>query len=80
MINLGDKVRDSITGFAGIAVAKTIWLHGCVRWHVESAKLKDGVPNNEWFDEGRLVGAAKPRRGRTGGTRTAPKRNALPRR
>lgn len=28
---LGDKVRDAITGFKGIAMAQTTWLNGCRR-------------------------------------------------
>ena len=42
-IELGDKVRDRITGFLGIAVAITTWLNGCVRAVVQSQQLdKDG--------------------------------------
>ncbi len=44
MINLGDKVKDTITGYEGIVVADTIWLNGCLRVIVQSRELKDGVP------------------------------------
>lgn len=55
-IVLGDRVRDSITGFEGVAVARTDWLHGCVRYGVQSAELKDGKPiEPQWFDEPQLV-------------------------
>lgn len=55
MIELGSKVRDKLTGFVGIAVARTIWLYGCDRYALSSQKLKDGmVRADEWFDEGRL--------------------------
>ena len=30
-IQLGDKVKDPITGIVGIAVAKTKWIYGCNR-------------------------------------------------
>ena len=30
-INLGDKVKCTITGFVGIAVARTEWITGCSR-------------------------------------------------
>ena len=30
-IKLGDKVKDPISGLVGIAVGKTVWLHGCAR-------------------------------------------------
>ncbi len=52
MINLGDKVKDTITGYEGIAVARTCWLNGCVRISIQSTKLKDGIPVvNQDFDE-----------------------------
>lgn len=34
-INLGDKVKDSVTGFSGIAIGRTTWLHGCDRITVQ---------------------------------------------
>jgi hypothetical protein len=55
MINLGDKVKDSITGFEGIVTGKTIWLNGCTRVGVQSDVLKDGVPTEaQWIDEPQL--------------------------
>ncbi len=56
-INLGDKVKDALTGFTGIAVGYTEWLYGCVRIAIESEKLdKDGKPQDElWFDKQRVV-------------------------
>lgn len=35
MIQLGDKVKDMVTGISGIAVAKTEWINGCVRYTIE---------------------------------------------
>jgi hypothetical protein len=62
MIKLGDKVTDKVTGFTGVAVAKTEWLYGCVRWGVQSNTLKDGKPIDcQWFDEKSLdVTASEP--------------------
>lgn len=63
-VKLGSKVRDSLTGFEGIAVARTEWLYGCSRVGVESTVLKDGKPiGTEWFDEQRceLVEEMKPK-------------------
>ncbi len=83
MITLGDTVRDVITGFTGIAVARSEWLYGCVRLGVESKKLdKDGkVMEAQWFDEQRLelCGESKPKvikesLARTGGPRKDPVR------
>ncbi len=55
MIKLGSKVKDIITGFEGVAVARTEWLYGCTRIGVDSAELNDGKPvETQWFDEQRL--------------------------
>ncbi len=52
-IELGDRVRDSITGFEGIAVGITIWLNKCRSIGIQSTKLdKDGQPLDvQWIDE-----------------------------
>lgn len=57
MIELGDKVKDPVTGFIGIAVAKTTWLHGCNRISVQPQDLnKDGAPRDaQVFDEMQLT-------------------------
>lgn len=55
IIHLGDKVRDNITGFEGVAVAKSTYLNGCVSVGVKSTKLHEGKPlNTEWIDEQQL--------------------------
>jgi hypothetical protein len=53
---LGNLVRDSITGYEGVVVGKTLWLYGCDRCAVQTREFKDGkVPDAEWFDDQRLV-------------------------
>ncbi len=56
-IELGDRVKDRITGYAGIAHAMTIWLNGCVRVAVQPESLdKDGkVVDDRYFDAGQLI-------------------------
>ena len=55
MIKLGSLVRDNITSFEGIAIARSEWLYGCNRIVVESRTLKDGKPiPHQWFDEQRI--------------------------
>lgn len=56
-MNVGDRVKDQVTGFEGIVVAKTEWLHGCVRLTVQPEKLdKDGKPREPGtFDEPQLL-------------------------
>lgn len=53
MANLGDGVRDKITGFKGIVIAKAFYLIGCARVGVQSQELgKDGKPLEiQWVDE-----------------------------
>lgn len=57
MIELGDRVKDAVTGLSGIAIARTTWLHGCDRIAVQPEKLgKDGkVQDNATFDEPQLI-------------------------
>jgi hypothetical protein len=55
MVNLGDKCRDVVTGFQGIAVGELKWLHGCRRINIEPPIDKDGKPiDGHWFDEQRV--------------------------
>lgn len=56
MIKLGDRVKDKITGFEGIVVARVEHLYGCIRCSVQPEKLnKDGKPiENQYFDEPQL--------------------------
>lgn len=56
-VTLGQHYRDALTGWEGVAVARTDWLHGCVRIVLERLD-KDGKIASETFDEQRLVEAA----------------------
>lgn len=53
VISLGDKVRDRMSGFSGIAVARHDFLYGCARISIQPEKLgKDGkVQEAQAFDE-----------------------------
>ncbi|KKK47803.1 hypothetical protein LCGC14_3151530, partial [marine sediment metagenome] len=55
-VELGDKVRDPITGFKGTAVAFTQWLFGCRRITVQPTGInKDGnMFEVQVFDEPQL--------------------------
>lgn len=57
MIELGWKVKDSITGMTGIATARAVFLFGCSRILVEPDKVgKDGkLLDTVWFDEQRII-------------------------
>ena len=50
-IKLGDRIRDKISGFSGIAASHTFFLNGCERWLIEPEHLHEGkVLDSVWFD------------------------------
>lgn len=55
-VQLGDRVKDKVSGLTGIATSVTIWLHGCVRVGVQpEGRTKDGKPRESFhFDEPQL--------------------------
>ncbi len=48
MIELGDRVKDKITGLEGIAVGITNYLYGCRRVSIQPEQVKDHKPA-DWF-------------------------------
>lgn len=55
MINLGDEVMDTVSGYKGIAIARHDYLNGCTRFSVQPKIDKDGkLPPGEAFDEPQL--------------------------
>ena len=53
---LGDKVKDLITGYEGIVIARTQYITNCNTYGVKSLKLKNDVPmDTQWFDEPHVV-------------------------
>ena len=52
---LGSKVKCRVTGFTGVVVGRSEWLHGCLTYSVKPMDLKDGKPQDSvGFDEGML--------------------------
>ena len=43
-VELGDRVKDVITGMTGIVFGISDWLYGCRRITVQPEKEKDGKP------------------------------------
>ena len=71
MVVLGQQASDSISGFTGIAIARTEYLHGCIRVQLQSKAMKDGIPmEGLWFDEAQLSGVTSP--GTGGPSRSVP--------
>jgi hypothetical protein len=56
MIKLGDKVKDEVSGFVGIAVCATDYLSGCRRIGIQ-AVTKDNKSPADWvyIDETQLI-------------------------
>ncbi len=92
-VGLGQKVRDRITGFEGIVVARTEWMYGCIRITIQPRGLTDdGKPiDSHTFDEPQLevladeviytIPSNKPDRPvPTGGGRESPSRAPDPER
>lgn len=51
-ITVGQRVRDKISGFEGIAVSRTEFLYGCHRVAVHPEDADD--TDQKWFDEPQL--------------------------
>ena len=60
-IELGWIVQDTITGYKGTAVSRTVYLNGCIRIGIQSNVTKDGkLRECEWVDEQQLKVLKKP--------------------
>ncbi len=79
-IELGDEVKDIVSGFTGIATARTEFLNGCIRISIDPPVDKEGKPvEGKWFDQEQIEvlqrGKVKPKPATpmadtTGGERT----------
>jgi len=54
-IELGDKVKDLVTGFVGIAVAKTTFLNGCIQISIAECKKKPSSEGDPSIDSTNLI-------------------------
>ncbi len=86
-IQLGQKVRDKVSGFTGIVISSHQYLSGCTRFQVQPPVLKKephkmldaqtfDEPNLEVLEDTPVVNPT-PRRG---GPRNDPKPQAIPKR
>lgn len=54
-LNIGDKVRDKVSGFSGIVTGIVDYISGCKQALVGPKIDKDGKPiDSQWFDVQRL--------------------------
>lgn len=68
MIKLGERYKDKITGFEGIATARSEFLNGCKRTLLEATISKEGKLTEEWFDDQRLTDDSEAKTGGPGPT------------
>lgn len=55
-MRLGDKMRDAVTGFEGVAIGYVQYFSGCNQYLLTGRIGSDGKkPEGEWFDEERLA-------------------------
>ena len=54
MIQLGDKVRDVVSGFEGIAICRSEWITGCIQIGVQTPVNSEGKSETNFFDIDRL--------------------------
>ncbi|HDY87324.1 MAG TPA: hypothetical protein ENH82_04310 [bacterium] len=84
MITLGDRVKDTLNGFKGIAIGRAVYLHGCAQILIKAERLKDGVPaDGHWIDEQRIItlkrmpiNVSKESSAKSGGPQHSPKGNS----
>jgi len=55
MVKLGDKVKDTVTGFEGIATAKITFLNGCVQFHVRPKMAKPKKNETSKYPDGQYI-------------------------
>lgn len=53
-IALGDTVKDSITGFEGVAISRHDYLGGWIRFSVQPKLIEGKFQDAQTFDEGLL--------------------------
>ena len=80
MVNLGDRVRDKVTGFEVVATARYQYMNGCERYCVEPMVDKGGkLVDAQTFDVQRLdvvqPRVASVKASNTGGARDNPSRS-----
>ena len=70
-IKLGNRYRDTIHGFEGVAISQTTYIAGCDRVCLEF--MKDGEIKASYFDITQLEGVKiTPKQNKPGGPRPVP--------
>lgn len=51
MIRLGQKIKDRVTGFEGVAVGRVAYLNGCIQYLIKPEAREGKMVEEEWIDE-----------------------------
>lgn len=81
-VKLGERYRDSVSGYEGVATSTCFYLHGCERVCLEQWIERSGELRELHFDAPRLVHVATATRvttTRTGGVKPPPPRTGATR-
>lgn len=55
MLELGQRMRDRVTGFEGIAIARVEYLNGCIQYCLKPEMGENGkMPEGEYIDDQQL--------------------------
>lgn len=54
MITLGSKVKDTVTGFTGIATSRVEYLTGCVQYGITPPAKDNKTSDTQYYDEDRI--------------------------
>lgn len=56
MVQLGDKVKEAVSGLVGIVVCESLSLSGCRQVCIAPQEVKDGKPvEGSWYDDSRCT-------------------------
>ena len=55
--NLGDKLKDNVTGLTGIVMVIAKYATGCLHYGIQAKIIKDNgtLPDWQWLDESRYT-------------------------
>jgi len=53
--SLGKTLRDTVSGFEGVAVARVEYLNGCIQYCIQPPAKDGRLPDGVYLDEHQLV-------------------------
>ena len=77
-IELGEKVKDCVTGFKGVVIARAQYITGCNQYGVAPKAVKNEAKDSRWFDEDRLIDSIPKKKTKRSGNRGGPQSDSAP--